>query len=70
MSALMNAFFARSVRCGLTFAVSIARGLEMPAASVARAGEMIEYPAVAFEQEFFVLGQPSLRRRDVVPRLQ
>jgi hypothetical protein len=35
-------FFARSVRCGLTFAVSIARGLEMPAALVARAGEMIE----------------------------
>jgi hypothetical protein len=41
MSALMNAFFTRSVRSGLTFAVSIARGLEMPAL-VARAGEMVE----------------------------
>jgi hypothetical protein len=42
-------FFARSVRCGLTFAVSIARGLEMPAALVARAGAVHESLVGTFE---------------------
>jgi hypothetical protein len=42
MSALMNVFLFAALGARLTFAVSIARGLEMPAALVAGAGEMIE----------------------------
>ena len=40
---LMNVFLRAASGARLTFAVSIARGLELPAALVARAGDMIEW---------------------------